>query len=210
MLSLFKKPYNYQGSEPPDETISTSKAAGKILFAYFAITYIFSYYLNNVCSCQITNLPGPLQSVLDFLFTLFLNDLNNGLIHNINCFKTVLVFVALLTILYIFVYWHFEKKRLIKRAEKGILNNDYNHKISYLIMLGFIGFILMPYILILNVDPKPGPRPGHHMIFILYNDINHWVPQATRAFAPFSFMSFTLLESWAQIIARKNMRQQKG
>lgn len=211
MFSSFIKRFNYPGPEPPDGSIPATKAAAKIFATYFAIIYTFSYYLNNVvCSCQINALPRPLQSVLDFLFTLFLNDINNGSVRNINCFKTVIVFSAFLTVIFAFVFWHFEKERLIKTAEKGILNNDCSYKIPCIFVMVFTGFIVVPYIFILNADPKPGPKSSSQMFFYLYNDINYWVPQATRACVPFLCMSFAIIESWAQIIARKNIRQQKG
>lgn len=207
MLSFFRWASQYSNSLPPEESGLRSKSTGKIVCAYFAIIYIFSYYLNNVCYCRISGLPGQLQSGLNFLFTLFLNDVNPGLARNINCFKTVIVFVAALTALFILVYWHFEKERLITAAQRGILNNNLEHTFSYVAVLGFAGFILIPYGFIFDVTPNTGRyRPWHY----LYNDINHWVPQATRALAPFLVISLALLELWAQIIARKNIRQLKG
>lgn len=203
MSSIFKEMFNYQGS--PEEPL-ISKAAVTITCSYFATIYGFSYYLNK-CFCRLDGLPEWLQSMLNYLFTLFLTDLKNVPVRNINCFKTVLIFTALLTVFYMIVYWNFEKTRLIRAAEKGILNNDVTHGLSYVAVLGFAGLVLVPYAFIFNVAPNSGSyRPWHY----LYNDINHWVSQATRSLGPFLITSIAFLELWAQIIARKNIRRREG
>lgn len=206
MSPIFKSFLNFSGSLPPDEPRTKSKTAAIILCIYFALGYMLAYYINQY-SCMLDGLPGKLQYGLNFLFSLFLNDVNKLIFFNINCFKMTMVFIAILTFFFFFVSWHFEKTRLIATAEKGIAQKHFAYSITYIIVLCCLSFSVVPYVLLFNITPYTGPtRPLH----FLYKDATHWVPQATRALASFFLISYAILELRAQIIARRNINQRKG